>query len=76
MRQIPSTHPDTVIVPGAWKFKERKKDVMHYIAPRIIATVPAQDTILGSGKPLAISMDSLDNNNVDAQTPGAYEADE
>lgn len=49
---------------------------MQYIAPRIISTVPAQEVVLGSGKPVAISMDSRDNNNVDALTPGAYESDE
>lgn len=49
---------------------------MQYIAPRIISTVPAQDVVLGSGKPLALNMDSLDNNQVNAQTIGAYESDE
>jgi hypothetical protein len=49
---------------------------MQYIAPQITAIVPAQEVVLGSGKPLALNMDSRDNNQVDAQTIGAYESDE
>ena len=49
---------------------------MQYIAPRIIATVPARKLVLGTGKPLAVNMDSLDNDQLNAQTIGAYESDE
>ena len=49
---------------------------MKYDAPRIIATVPAQQVVLGSGKPLFPNVDSLDNNELNAQTIGAYESDE